>query len=779
MWHRLSFRAKLVLSGVLVLVAAIALLTWNTVRLIDDYVLKRFQERVRQDQPMFNAALSGPMAQRDYATVQAILREARSAQGFAYLIVCDTAQRFIAYEGWQPSEGLPNVAMAQPSVGVNGSKRFDFDMPLQLAGQPLGQLKFGLDATVIDEARDQLLQRALIVGVGCLFLFSLLLAAVAFFLTRPLAKLAAASRQINAGNYNIDLAPAGQDEVGALTEDFRRMAAEVERRMGELTASEALQRRYRAEAEQREAELVVANQAKSSFLANMSHEIRTPINGVIGMSDLLSRTSLSTDQSEYVDTIRLCGSGLLTVINDILDFSKIESGNMVLELAPFNLADCIGSAFRIVGASAREKQVELRYGIAAEVAQAIVGDATRLRQVLINLVGNAIKFTERGEVFVQVARAVHDSEVLEFAVRDTGIGIDEAAQRELFQPFHQVDASTARRYGGTGLGLAISKRLVELMGGAIGVESTPGKGSTFRFTLRVANATPQALAVAPVAIKGSERKRLDHLRVLVAEDNAINLRLLSLMLDQLGVRADFAGNGREVLDRLNANAYDVILMDVQMPEMDGLAATRRIRASGGNPISPFIIAVSANVLPADRQTYLAAGMNGLLSKPLTLAQLRTALGDAGAARGDGSEGSGASNKPAELVGGDLIDWQHFAEVSAMLRSSGAFGSLPELVRELTASVEAFAAQLRASKAAGVDDALARAAHSLKGASLGLGAQALGRCYAELQQLAKAGRQQEIASLLDANQPMIETSLRLLHQAADNPPPPSSAQRDEL
>ncbi len=633
LFRNLSIRTKLlvVLLAVSLIIPSLFVLYFQS-RFVENSRIQLTRE-AEHTARILSHAVSTAMAINDTSSVDRLLQGSIYNPDISYIqVYADNGQ---LYSQYMHNEIIDTAHLSESIAGKKNIIKYATPI-YDPNGKKLGLLILGINTSSMIE---QVRQNLLTLGIGIVVVFLLTVFIVFFvsgYLVKPLKILASAAQKIGAGDLSMEIKGAADDEIGYLGSVFNKMRLhlieskkEIQGYTGRL---EVLVDQRTGELKKRNQELLEqtkraheASRLKSEFLANMSHEIRTPMNGIMGMADILLDSPLNGDQKEIARIINSSAVSLLRILNDILDISKIEVGKLEIVKQEFNLHDLLQDVSAFFKADFDTKGISLKLSFADQLPRMFISDMPRIKQVLINLVSNAIKFTEQGQINIDVfAESIHDSNFnVTFKVRDTGIGIPENKLQSIFESFTQVDGSKTRKIGGTGLGLAISSQIIRLLSGEIAVKSEVGKYSEFWFTVPL-----QAYTVPDDHNKNnndrSYKEEIREIRVLIAEDNPINQKLIKRLVQKIGYAHYLVENGKKALDALKAERYDLVLMDIQMPEMDGLEATRMIRRQTALQDIP-IIAVTANAMEGDREICINAGMNDYLSKPIKLADLKNKM----------------------------------------------------------------------------------------------------------------------------------------------------------
>ena len=712
----------------------------------------------------------------------------------AYLLNQDGAKVAAYYRKKKQPWAFTLEELNQP-VTLFSKAKLHLYRPIILDNQFIGSIYLQSNLRELYLHLGSILFLALIAALVSVVLAAALSARLQRLLARPITELADTISDItHRQRYDRQVQKFDNDEIGQLYDCFNDMLAQIKERDDRLqqhrenleitvasrthelkVANRDLKENLSELQEAKEAALTAAK-AKSAFLANMSHEIRTPMNGVLGMLELMKDTPLSKAQGDLLGTAYASADSLLAIINDILDFSKIEAGKMTIERIKVSVQDIVSDTCSLLAGNAREKGLTLSCHTDADLPGALIGDPVRLRQVLTNLIGNAVKFTETGEVCVR-ANLLNRTKTLaqvEFSVEDTGIGISQNILPRLFDEFTQADGSTTRKFGGTGLGLTISRQLVDLMGGNISVVSAEGFGSTFTFTLDMAicqHQTRQSDTVfaAHTALNDSSIPKQqdittfpDSIRVLVAEDNTVNLKVTISMLKKIGIqRIDVAKDGCEAVSMNSNRTYDLILMDCQMPQMSGYEATGIIRQQEREQQLPPIpiIAMTANAMTEDREKCLAAGMDDYLSKPVKTQELQTTLAHwlIYDTLPQATDNIGAPGDMVEQTAQyPLIDQQVLASLKELMEEE-----FPALINSYIEDAPKLLADIRSSSKEADREVLVRAAHTLKSSSNNLGAVQLAVVAETVEKQSQANKLSFVATLIPSLQATLNETIEAL------------------
>ena len=644
----MKFRTKTIVGIALIEAVLLAVLMWNGMSQLQGSNEDNVERRMASISRLLVASLRDAMVASDLATVETVVRDVMETGDISYIRVLAPGDILLAEAG----QRLDRPVKHEAHLDLSGDEFYDHVLPVEVAGQSFGSIQFGMDVGRLQELLDQARRSYLLLSaleMGLVAVFSFVLGGV---LTRQLLTLRDASQALADGDFSVRVPVRGKDELAEtasafncmaemlsdhtriLEETVRQRTRDLKQALGEREAANAHLQALNLELEAQKVRAQQASITKSQFLATMSHEIRTPINGVLGSLQLALRLPQDEALRQHLETAASSGQLLRQIIDDILDHSKIEAGKLEILREPVHLPGLLRDLIAMMTPAAEARGLALRLQAEAGLPDWVQGDGLRLRQVLLNLLSNAVKFSQQGEVVLRVRRlpsvqAGRPGEHLELAVSDSGIGMSAEQIAQLFQPFQQGDATTTRRFGGTGLGLSITKRLVELMGGSIQVESALGQGSCFTVDFSLDLSDPVVVADRGPAPAKTARlvlprngARLQGLRTLVVDDTSVNLIIMRGILGQEGAQVQVALDGLQALAALQEqpDGFDLVFMDMHMPQMDGLQATRAIREDGRWQDLP-IVAITANVTREDRQACLDAGMNDFIGKPFELDQV--------------------------------------------------------------------------------------------------------------------------------------------------------------
>jgi len=758
----MTLRSKTILGIALIEITALIILVANAMSFLSDSNEKQLLQRAHSSAVMFTHAAKDALLSTDLATLDDLAQEFIKLEDVAYVRVLRG--------GNQMATAGDTTLLARAMVSDETLKDvkdgiFDLRTPIESNGNIYGYVDMGFEthpiSNMLFDAQQAIISIATIEVVLVAF-FSFILGT---YLTKNLTRLASAAQTLREKGPGFQLKHYSKDELGEVTKAFDEMSAKLEQDYQNLTAA-----REGAE---------LANDSKSRFLASMSHEIRTPMNGVLGILNILEETKLTNEQRKLVATATESGNFLLSVINDILDFTRMESNTLILEDKPFDFRQCVESVVNSFLPAAKSQNLILHCYIEGSVPSKVSGDKNRVKQILLNLIGNAIKFTHEGSVTVKVgSEALEQGRVkITCQIQDTGIGIKNSSIDYLFDEFTMADQTYSRSKEGSGLGLAICRRLCTLMDGDVTVESTPGVGSTFTFdiTLSVAD----ELLTSPNIDSLRQELIRSNARILVAEDNKANQLVIREMFKRVGLSIDIAENGKQVISMVQEYQYDLIFMDISMPEMDGMQACKAIRSlDDSNTCDIPIIALTAHSLAGDKEKFLASGMNDYLSKPLRLSQLiekiNLFLNDDQEENQDLKSGPchlikhqnsytntnvGQSNQREEAVNLDLVDEQILQQ---MIVDTSA-DVIPLLIEHYLEESQQRLAKIYLAMESQDKETLEFEAHTLGSSALALGNRTLSNFARKIEHLCLDGKQEQAFSYKQKLEVVASESLKALEE----------------